>query len=80
MALWGAVSGHGNLIYHAAGWGEGGLVASYEKLVVDCEMLQAMSSLLRPVEFTDDDLGLSAQDEVAPGGHFFGADRHHVSL
>ena len=74
MALWGAVSGHGNLIYHAAGWGEGGLVASYEKLVVDCEMLQAMSSLLRPVEFTDDDLGLSAQDEVAPGGHFFGAD------
>ena len=74
MALWGAVSGHGNLIYHAAGWSEGGLVASYEKLVVDCEMLQAMSSLLRPVEFTDDDLGLSAQDEVAPGGHFFGAD------
>ena len=74
MALWGAVSGHGNLIYHAAGWGEGGLVASYEKLVVDCEMLQAMSSLLRPVAFSDDDLGLSAQDEVPPGGHFFGAD------
>ena len=74
MALWGAVSGHGNLIYHAAGWGEGGLVASYEKLVVDCEMLQAMSSLLREVEFTDDDLGLSAQNEVVPGGHFFGAD------
>ena len=73
MALWGAVSGHGNLIYHAAGWGEGGLVV-YEKLVVDCEMLQAMSSLLRPVVLTDDDLGLSAQDEVAPGGHFFGAD------
>ena len=30
MSLWGAVSGYGNLIYHAAGWGEGGLVASYE--------------------------------------------------
>ena len=57
MALWGAVSGHGNLIYHAAGWSEGGLVASYEKLVVDCEMLQAMSSLLQSVTFTDDDLG-----------------------
>ena len=74
MALWGAVSGHGNLIYHAAGWGEGGLIASYEKLVVDCEMLQAMSALLQPVSFTKDDLGLSAQDEVPPGGHFFGAD------
>ncbi len=74
MALWGAVSGHGNLIYHAAGWSEGGLVASYEKLVVDCEMLQAMSSLLKSVTFTNDDLGLSAQENVLPGGHFFGSE------
>ena len=73
MALWGAVQGHGNLIYHAAGWQEGGLVASYEKLVVDCEMLQAMSHLLRPLAFDDDDFGLNAHEEVDPGGHFFGA-------
>ena len=73
MALWGAVTGYGNLIYHAAGWSEGGLVASYEKLVVDCEMLQAMSALLQPVTFEDDDFGLEAHAEVAPGGHFFGA-------
>ena len=73
MALWGAVQGHGNMIYHAAGWQEGGLVASYEKLVVDCEMLQAMSQLLRPLVFSEDDFGLDAHDEVAPGGHFFGA-------
>ena len=31
MALWGAVLGHGNLIYHAAGWQEGGLTASLRK-------------------------------------------------
>ncbi|MGB1474085.1 MAG: trimethylamine methyltransferase family protein, partial [Candidatus Puniceispirillaceae bacterium] len=74
MSLWGAVSGYGNLIYHAAGWGEGGLVASYEKLVVDCEMLQAMAALLQPVEFSADDLALEAQKQVPPGGHFFGAD------
>ena len=74
MALWGAVSGYGNLIYHAAGWGEGGLIASYEKLVVDCEMLQAMASLLEPVQFGEDDLGLGAQQDVPPGGHFFGAE------
>ena len=74
MALWGAVSGYGNLIYHAAGWGEGGLIASYEKLVVDCEMLQAMASLLEPVQFSEDDLGLGAQQDVPPGGHFFGAE------
>lgn len=73
MALWGAVHGHGNMIYHAAGWSEGGLVASYEKLVVDCEMIQATKAMLQPLEFTDDDFGFSAHDEVSPGGHFFGA-------
>ena len=43
MAMWGAVTGHGNLIYHSAGWGEGGLVADFEKVILDCEMLQAMT-------------------------------------
>ena len=74
MALWGAVTGHGHLIYHAAGWGEGGLVASYEKLVVDCEMLQSMAALLQPLQFTDDDFGFDAHAETPPGGHFFGAE------
>lgn len=73
MALWGAVTGHGNLIYHAAGWGEGGLVADYEKLVVDCEMLQAMAHMLQPRSFEDSEFAFAAHDEVAPGGHFFGA-------
>lgn len=73
MALWGAVTGYGNLIFHAAGWAEGGLVASYEKLVVDCEMLQAMSALFSPLDFTEDEFGFDAQHEVSPGGHFFGA-------
>jgi trimethylamine--corrinoid protein Co-methyltransferase len=73
MALWGAVQGCGNLIYHAAGWQEGGLVACYEKLVVDVEMLQAMSAVLAPVVVSGDELALSAHDEVSPGGHFFGA-------
>jgi trimethylamine--corrinoid protein Co-methyltransferase len=72
MALWGAVTGHGNLVYHAAGWGEGGLVADFEKLVIDCEMLQAMAEMLRPVSFDAADFGFAAHDEVAPGGHFFG--------
>lgn len=74
MALWGAVTGHGNLIYHAAGWAEGGLVASYEKLVVDAEMLQAMAALLSPPMFSTDDFALQSQFDVPPGGHFFGTD------
>ncbi|WP_424945753.1 trimethylamine methyltransferase family protein [Candidatus Spongiihabitans sp.] len=72
MALWGAVMGHGNLIYHSAGWLEGGLVASFEKIVMDCEMLQHMSSMLEPIKIDLAEMGLEAIEEVGPGGHFFG--------
>jgi len=72
MALWGAVMGHGNLIYHAAGWLEGGLVASFEKLIIDCEMLQHMSAMLEPLKIDLTETGLEAMQEVGPGGHFFG--------
>jgi len=72
MALWGAVMGHGNLIYHTAGWLEGGLVASFEKLIIDCEMLQHMSKMLEPLKIDLIETGLEAMREVGPGGHFFG--------
>ena len=72
MSLWGAVMGYGNLIYHSAGWLEGGLVASFEKIIMDCEMLQHMSYMLQPINFDSAEFGLEAMDEVAPGGHYFG--------
>jgi trimethylamine--corrinoid protein Co-methyltransferase len=52
---------------------EGGLVASFEKVVVDVEMLQMMSEFLQPLAVDDDALALDAIEEVGPGGHFFGA-------
>ena len=72
MALWGAVMGQGNLIFHAAGWLEGGLLASFEKLIIDCEMLQHMSAMLEPLKIDLTETGLEAMKEVGPGGHFFG--------
>ena len=74
MATWGAVLGGANLIYHAAGWLEGGLTASYEKLVLDVEILQNMMEFLRPLPFEEDDLGFEAIKAVPTGGHFFGSD------
>jgi trimethylamine--corrinoid protein Co-methyltransferase len=72
MSLWGAILGHGNLVYHAAGWQEGGLTASFEKLVLDVEMLQLMIEFLKPIVVNDDELGFDAIKGVATGGHFFG--------
>ncbi|HLF21015.1 MAG TPA: trimethylamine methyltransferase family protein [Aestuariivirga sp.] len=74
MATWGAVLGGANMIYHAAGWLEGGLTASYEKLILDVEILQNMVEFLRPISFAEDDLGFEAIKSVPTGGHFFGAE------
>ena len=72
MSLWGSVMGHANLVNHAAGWLEGGLTASFEKLIVDAEMLQMMAEYLRPIDVNDDELAVDAIAEVGPGGHHFG--------
>jgi trimethylamine--corrinoid protein Co-methyltransferase len=72
MALWGAVLGHGNLVYHAAGWQEGGLTASFEKFVMDVEMIQHMIEFLKPIEVNEGELALDALGRVPTGGHFFG--------
>ena len=73
MSLWASVMAHTNLVNHAAGWLEGGLTASYEKLVVDAEMCQLLAEYLKPVVVDEDTLAVDAIAEVQPGGHFFGA-------
>jgi trimethylamine--corrinoid protein Co-methyltransferase len=57
MSLWGTIMGGVNLIEHAAGWLEGGLTASFEKLILDAEMLQLMREFLNPLEINEDSLG-----------------------
>jgi trimethylamine--corrinoid protein Co-methyltransferase len=73
MSVWGAVMGGVNLLYQGAGWLEGGLTASFEKLILDAEILQMMSEVLQPVTVDDASLGVDAIAEVGPGGHFFGS-------
>lgn len=71
MTLWPAFLGHANLLYHGLGWLEGGLCASFEKFIIDAEMLQSLTEFFRPVVVNDAELGLEAIEEVGPGGHFF---------
>ncbi|MFT3986129.1 trimethylamine methyltransferase family protein [Aestuariivirga sp.] len=73
FSLWGAIMGGGNMIQHAAGWMEGGLVASYEKFALDADLLQMLEEFLRPLIVDDDTMAMDAMLEVGPGGHFFGA-------
>lgn len=72
LSLWALTQGGGNFIMHAAGWTEGGLTASFEKFILDVDMLQMVAEFLTPLDVSDDALGLDAVRDVGPGGHYFG--------
>jgi trimethylamine--corrinoid protein Co-methyltransferase len=72
-ALWGAIMGGANIVLHAAGWMEGGLHASPEKLVIDADLLHMVAAHLAPLDLSPDALAVEAIAEVGPGGHFFGS-------
>jgi trimethylamine---corrinoid protein Co-methyltransferase len=76
-SLWAAVQSGTNMVYHAAGWLEGGLIASPEKFVMDCEVLQMIQRYFEEATFAtgEDDLAFDAIKEVGAGGHYF----RHVS-
>ncbi len=57
---------------HAAGWLEGGLRASYEKFILDVDLLQMVAEMLTPLDLSEDALAVEAIRDVGPGGHFFG--------
>jgi trimethylamine--corrinoid protein Co-methyltransferase len=71
MSLWGALMGGANFMLHAAGWVEGGLSTSYEKFIMDIEMLQMFAELFQPVGAEASDMAVDAIAEVGYGGHFF---------
>lgn len=72
FSLWGAMQGGGNFLMHGAGWLEGGLRCSYEKMILDIDLLQMVAEFLTPLDLSEDALAVDAIRDVGPGGHFFG--------
>ena len=62
-----------NWVMHSAGWLEGGLVSSYEKFVIDIELLRMLRHEFQPLEIDEASLAFDAHVEVGHGGHFLGA-------
>ena len=77
-SLWAAVQSKTNLVYHAAGWLEGGLIASPEKFIMDCEVLQHIQRYFDPSICATgiDDIAIDAIKEVGhlPGANYFAID------
>jgi trimethylamine--corrinoid protein Co-methyltransferase len=73
-SLWAAVQSGTHMVYHAAGWLEGGLIASPEKFVLDCEILQMIQRYMEPATWATgpEDIAVDTIAEVGPDGHYFG--------
>lgn len=73
FGLWGCLLAGATVVIHAAGWLEGGLTVSYEKLITDLEVLQMVAEICAGAEAGAAEIGMDALAEVQPGGHFFAA-------
>ncbi|APE45513.1 trimethylamine methyltransferase [Sulfitobacter alexandrii] len=74
LGLWGCLLAGATVIIHSAGWLEGGLSVSYEKLVTDVEVLNMVAELCAGAKAGPDQIGFAdALSQVAPTGHFFAA-------
>jgi trimethylamine---corrinoid protein Co-methyltransferase len=71
MGLWASVLAGVTVLIHSAGWLEGGLSFSYEKMITDLEVLQSVAELCEKTPADADAIGFDAISEVMPGGHFF---------
>lgn len=71
--MWPTVQANVNFVLHAAGWLEGGLIAGYEKFVIDLELCSMMARFVNGISLTEEDFAWDAYAEVPPGGHFLGA-------
>lgn len=69
-----------NFMLHACGWLEGGLVASFEKFVMDADQLGVLHGLVRPVDLSANGQAMDALAEVGPGGHFLGCAHTHANF
>ena len=61
-----------NFMLHACGWLEGGLVADFEKFVMDADQLGALHGLAKGIAVDETAQAMDAIREVGPGGHYLG--------
>lgn len=61
-----------NFMLHACGWLEGGLVASFEKFVMDADQLGVLHAVAKGVDVSENGQAMDAIREVGPGGHYLG--------
>lgn len=69
-----------NFVLHAAGWMEGGLVSSYEKLILDADQLAMMQAMASGIDLSENGQAMDAIRQVGPGNHYLGSDHTRANF
>src|SRR6056297_2272974 len=69
-----------NFMLHSCGWLEGGLVASFEKFVMDADQLGTLHHLAKGIYMDENGQAMDAIREVGPGGHYLGCAHTHANF
>ena len=69
-----------NLVNHATGWLEGGLVTSFEKTVIDADLCGKLASLFEGIDLSANAFAMDAIREVGPGSHFLGSEHTQANF
>ncbi len=69
-----------NLINHATGWLEGGLVTSFEKTMIDADLCGKIGRFFEGIDLSENAQAMSAIAETGPGQHFLGSEHTHLNF
>jgi len=69
-----------NLINHATGWLEGGLVTSFEKTMMDADLCGKIGRFFEGIDLSENAQAMDAIAATGPGQHFLGSDHTLVNF
>ena len=82
-AAWGLVMSMlagANLINHATGWLEGGLVTSFEKTVIDHDLCGKVARFFDGIDMSENAQAMEAIAATGPGQHFLGSEHTRANF
>ena len=69
-----------NLINHATGWLEGGLVTSFEKTIIDADLCGKLARFFEGIDLSENAQAMEAIASTGPGQHFLGSEHTQANF
>ncbi|WP_120502345.1 trimethylamine methyltransferase family protein [Roseovarius sp. EL26] len=69
-----------NLINHATGWLEGGLVTGFEKTMIDADLCGKLGRFFEGIDLSENAQAMDAIAQTGPGQHFLGSDHTQANF